>query len=457
MLAKDPGGSLPDADRFAQGHRGRPREASRSSAAAAPPATRGGRRSRRKISPPCSTIPRRARRWAASRPTPPSPTAIASRSRAAKPMRAAFFAPTTRSAKREVRLIVLHPEALGDSAALTALEREVEKLVPVQHPNLLGVFGFETVDRGSFLVLEWTEGFSVLDLLKARRELEADEALKLLAPGRRGRRPRAEPRPERSRIWPAPVAHPFSRSRSKRRSSCARRSALAGLCVEALSARRHPRHRRLADLGRRTNHGRRQRDKSAAARRGGARRNTSRRWRGRPTRSSAARSPRWPCAAPAARPPVTPRSPRFPRKATRCCVARSIRRVRFPRPGNSAPRSPDLDGLQVRHHEHRSPCLPCSRPIPPGLPPPPPRHLRHPSPRPYPLRSSAGLAAAFVAIIAGIGFYFLHPKPKPGDTTDASAHGTSGGDSTTTSTTDGTNPIADNIPAATPFRSHRVP
>ena len=82
--------------------------------------------------------------------------------------------------KSEVRLIVLHPEALGEGTALAALECEVEKLVPVKHPNLLAVFGFETVDRGSFVVLEWTEGFSVLDLLKARRELEADEALKLL-------------------------------------------------------------------------------------------------------------------------------------------------------------------------------------------------------------------------------------------------------------------------------------
>ncbi len=83
--------------------------------------------------------------------------------------------------QREIRLIVLPPAALGDTAALTALEREVEKLAKVQHPNLLGVIDFETVDRGSFLVLEWTNGFSLLDLLKARRELEADEALKLLA------------------------------------------------------------------------------------------------------------------------------------------------------------------------------------------------------------------------------------------------------------------------------------
>lgn len=88
--------------------------------------------------------------------------------------------------KREVRLIVLPPAALGDTTALTALEREVEKLSKVKHGNLLGVIDFETVDRGSFLVLEWTNGFSLLDLLKARRELNADEALKLLAQAAEG-------------------------------------------------------------------------------------------------------------------------------------------------------------------------------------------------------------------------------------------------------------------------------
>jgi serine/threonine protein kinase/TPR repeat protein len=88
--------------------------------------------------------------------------------------------------KTEVRLIVLHPEALTDTLALASLEREVERLLPVKHPNLLGVLGFETVDRGSFLVLEWTEGFSLLDLLKARRELDADEALRLLGQAAEG-------------------------------------------------------------------------------------------------------------------------------------------------------------------------------------------------------------------------------------------------------------------------------
>ena len=88
--------------------------------------------------------------------------------------------------RREVRLIVLHPETLGDQIALSAIEREVEKLATVRHPQLLGVFGFETAEPGSFLVLEWTEGFSLLDLLKARRKLNADEALMLLDQAARG-------------------------------------------------------------------------------------------------------------------------------------------------------------------------------------------------------------------------------------------------------------------------------
>ena len=80
----------------------------------------------------------------------------------------------------DVRILVLHPEFLGDATACTALEREVEKLKPVRHPHLLGVYDFETIEQASFLALEWTNGFSLLELLRARRELEAGETLALL-------------------------------------------------------------------------------------------------------------------------------------------------------------------------------------------------------------------------------------------------------------------------------------
>lgn len=82
--------------------------------------------------------------------------------------------------KSDVRLLLLPSEVLGDPGICTALERATEKLAKVQHPNLLGVLGFETVDAGSFLVLEWTVGFTLLELLRARRELDANESIALL-------------------------------------------------------------------------------------------------------------------------------------------------------------------------------------------------------------------------------------------------------------------------------------
>ena len=81
---------------------------------------------------------------------------------------------------RPVRLLVLHQEILNDSVVCTALEREVERLAQVKHPNLLGIFNFETIENASFLAMEWTNGFSLLDLLRARRELVAEEAIALL-------------------------------------------------------------------------------------------------------------------------------------------------------------------------------------------------------------------------------------------------------------------------------------
>ncbi len=80
----------------------------------------------------------------------------------------------------DVRILLLHPEFLGDPSVCTGLEREVEKLKPVQHPHLLGVYDFETIEQASFVALEWTNGFSLLELLRARRELEAGETLALL-------------------------------------------------------------------------------------------------------------------------------------------------------------------------------------------------------------------------------------------------------------------------------------
>jgi serine/threonine protein kinase len=82
---------------------------------------------------------------------------------------------------RDVRLLRLRPELLQAPGAATQIERELARLAPVQHPNLLQIHGFETIEGTSYLAMEWTDGFSLLELLRARRELAAREVLPILA------------------------------------------------------------------------------------------------------------------------------------------------------------------------------------------------------------------------------------------------------------------------------------
>jgi serine/threonine protein kinase/TPR repeat protein len=80
----------------------------------------------------------------------------------------------------KLRLLVLQSEWSSDPAALAQIEREVEKLRGLEHPNLLRVLGIERTPEAGFLLLEWTEGFSLLELLRCRQEIDADETLLLL-------------------------------------------------------------------------------------------------------------------------------------------------------------------------------------------------------------------------------------------------------------------------------------
>ncbi len=80
----------------------------------------------------------------------------------------------------EVRLIILNPELLSAPDAFTQLERELEKVIAIEHGNLLRVYSFERVEESSFLIVEATRGFSLMEVLRSRRELEAEEALLLL-------------------------------------------------------------------------------------------------------------------------------------------------------------------------------------------------------------------------------------------------------------------------------------
>ena len=88
--------------------------------------------------------------------------------------------------QRQIRLLVLNQDFGAGGTAYTQIEREVEKIVPVQHENLVSIYEFATTDGASFLIMEWTEGFSVLELLRTRRELPASETLALLHQAARG-------------------------------------------------------------------------------------------------------------------------------------------------------------------------------------------------------------------------------------------------------------------------------
>jgi len=81
-----------------------------------------------------------------------------------------------------VTVQVLH----GEPAALEQIEQEADRNRSALHPNFVRVVAVEHAKNFSFVVLEWLEGFSLVDLLRARGSLTLRETLMLLeqiAPG----------------------------------------------------------------------------------------------------------------------------------------------------------------------------------------------------------------------------------------------------------------------------------
>src|ERR1700737_1545965 len=83
------------------------------------------------------------------------------------------------------RVVALRPLPLAvgyDTTRVELLKQEVERFRIIHHPNLVEILGFETYERGVFIVSEWIKGFSLQDLLRARRELAWDETLRITKP-----------------------------------------------------------------------------------------------------------------------------------------------------------------------------------------------------------------------------------------------------------------------------------
>ena len=83
------------------------------------------------------------------------------------------------------RVVALRPlpRAVGcDTACVELLKQEIEQFRAIRHANLIEIFGLETYDHGPFIVSEWIKGFSLQELLRARRELLWVETLRIAKP-----------------------------------------------------------------------------------------------------------------------------------------------------------------------------------------------------------------------------------------------------------------------------------
>ena len=69
---------------------------------------------------------------------------------------------------------------LGDPEILAQIDEEADRIKSCSHPNFIQLFAVERERNISFIVLEWLEGFPLVDLLRARRALTLRELLMLL-------------------------------------------------------------------------------------------------------------------------------------------------------------------------------------------------------------------------------------------------------------------------------------
>ena len=84
---------------------------------------------------------------------------------------------------RLVALKVVHPALLAAPDAQGRIERAVTVAQAAAHPGLIAIYSFERTPEGhSILVSEWVNGFSLLDLLRGRSRLPANEVLRIVEP-----------------------------------------------------------------------------------------------------------------------------------------------------------------------------------------------------------------------------------------------------------------------------------
>lgn len=80
-----------------------------------------------------------------------------------------------------VGVLILNTNLLATSEAFTRLEQEIEAIQKLRHPAFQRILSLEHANGETFVVVEWTDGLSLLDLLRMRRSLTVGEAVRILA------------------------------------------------------------------------------------------------------------------------------------------------------------------------------------------------------------------------------------------------------------------------------------
>lgn len=81
---------------------------------------------------------------------------------------------------RIVAVLILNAELLPTSEACTRLENEVNALQSVKHPSVIRVESLERAHHLSWIVREWVEGTSLLEMIRTRGQLSAPHAIEIL-------------------------------------------------------------------------------------------------------------------------------------------------------------------------------------------------------------------------------------------------------------------------------------
>jgi serine/threonine protein kinase len=92
-----------------------------------------------------------------------------------------FHAFDVERSRAPVAIKILHSDVLATTAERRRFEGDLSKLRLAPHPNLLEVYGLEEAGDTNFLVSEWVNGFTLVDLLRSRGQLPLRETIRLLA------------------------------------------------------------------------------------------------------------------------------------------------------------------------------------------------------------------------------------------------------------------------------------